>query len=188
MTKQILKLIMVRLTLVSVCVLYLAGCPGTSHSDRTPSRARHRTAPSRCTRCRRPTSAAGAAAPASCLSGARSIPLRSAGSASAASASPPSMRRARCTTSATSGSSPAPMARPATALRRHGERRRSLAAERVGRDHAPEGEARGADAQPRGRRRRHLNAPVSGADAGVGKELCKIPDLIKSQFIVAEAG
>ena len=31
-------------------------------------------------------------------------------------------------------------------------------------------------------------ARVSGADAGVGKELCKIPDLIKSQFIVAEAG
>ena len=44
---------------------------------------------------------------------------------------------------------------------RHRERRRSLAAERVGRDPAPEGEAYGADAQPRGRRCRHLDAPVS---------------------------
>ena len=57
----------------------------------------------------------------------------------------------------------------------HRERWRSLAAERGGRDPAPEGEADGADAQPRGRRRRHLNAPVSGADARIGKELYLLP-------------
>ena len=86
------------------------------------------------------------------------------------------------------GQFPAPMARPAMVCDRHREWRRSLDAERGGRDPAPEGEAHGADVSPRGRRRRHLDAPVSGADAGVGKELCKIPDLIKAQFIVAEAG
>jgi hypothetical protein len=43
---------------------------------------------------------------------------------------------------------------------RHDEWGRSLAAERGGRDPAPEGEADGADAQPRRGCHRHLDAPV----------------------------
>ena len=60
MIQQTSKPTMFRRALASVCFLWLAGCTGASRSDRTRSRARRQTAPSRCTRCRPPTSAAAA--------------------------------------------------------------------------------------------------------------------------------
>src|SRR5215475_12741723 len=117
MTKQMWKLMMARLMLVSACVLSLAGC--TERLALGPEAVKGQTPDGTIE-----MHEVQAAYLASGSGGAGVLSFRGVeypfdvgGPASGELASPPSKRRARSTTSATLGSSPAPMARPATALR-----------------------------------------------------------------------
>ena len=117
MTKQTWKTMMARLTLVSVCVLHLAGCTGNIAlgPDAVKGKVPDGTIEMHEVQAAYLASGSGGAGVLS-FRGVE-YPFDVGGPASGALASPPSRRRARSTTSATSGSSRAPMARPATALR-----------------------------------------------------------------------
>ena len=117
MTKQTSKSTVSRLALASVCFLWLAACTGGVALG--PDAVKGKT-PDGFIEMHEVQAAyigSGSGEGASCRFAARSMRLMLVASALVASASPPSRPRARYTTSATSGSSPAPMARPAMALR-----------------------------------------------------------------------
>ena len=117
MTKQMWKLMMARLTLVSTCALYLAGCTGNVAlgPEAVKGKVPDGTIEMHEVQAAYLASGSGGAGVLS-FRGAE-YPFDVGGPASGELASPPSRRRARCTTSTVSSSFPAPMGRPAMALR-----------------------------------------------------------------------
>ena len=115
MTKQISKMTMSRLALASVCFLCLAGCTGNIALGPDAVKGQTPDGFVEMHEVQAAYMASGSGGGGDLFSfAACNMRLMSVASVSVALASPPSRPRARCTTSATSGSSPAPMARPAT--------------------------------------------------------------------------